>query len=106
MNDTHEAGREALEKHVRQFVRASVAFGQGDVYGNVPPLEPDFSIPEIMKASEAYARDYAVRELEKLPTLIARIKDQENTPEYLVVDAREITRAIARLNGEHDQPNN
>ena len=45
----------------------------------------------------AYVRAYAVQELEQLPKLIARIKDQENTPEYLVVDAREIARAIARL---------
>lgn len=52
------------------------------------------------------ARDYAIKQLEKLPILIASIEDQENTPEYLVVDAREITKAIARLNEEHDQPNN
>ena len=57
-------------------------------------------------AVAAYVRAYAIRELEQLPKLIARIKDQENTPEYLVVDAREITKAIARLNGKHDQPNN
>ena len=59
-----------------------------------------------MNISSDYARQVAIGELEKLPTLIARIKDQENTPEYLVVDAREITKAIARLNEEHDQPNN
>ena len=42
-------------------------------------------------------RRYAIEQLEKLPKLIALIEDQENTPKYLVVDAREIARAIAIL---------
>ena len=74
------------------------------IINNSPDYNPYIEYPH--SELSAYVRAYAIRELEELPTLIARIKDQENTPEYLVVDVREITNAIARLNKEHDQPNN
>ena len=68
--------------------------------------EADKCADRLFEIVDTERRRYAIEQLEKLPKLIALIEDQENTPKYLVVDAREITKAIAWLNEEHDQPNN